>query len=359
LAVPALTEGRILIVDDESANVLLLERILQRAGYHNLRSTNDPRRVLPLFAEFRPDLVLLDLHMPHFDGFAVMEQLRPRVPEGQYLPILVLTADITSTAKQRALSNGAKDFLTKPLDATEIVLRIENLLHTRQLHTQLQDQNIILEEKVRDRTRDLENAQLEMMERLARAAEYRDYDTGTHAQRVGDMSSLLGEALGLPYEESEMIRRAAPLHDVGKIGIPDVILLKPGKLTVEEFEQMKAHTVIGAGILSGSRSRLLQLAEEIALYHHEWWNGAGYAGLEGTEIPIAARICAVADVYDALTHARPYRGAWPLEDVTNEIHRKNGTHFDPGVVDAFVRIKDSLPWEPDSPEHVSGISTVG
>jgi putative two-component system response regulator len=349
LAVPELKEGRILIVDDEGANVLLLERILQRAGFNNLRSTTDPRRVLPMFAEFRPDLVLLDLHMPHLDGFAVMEQLRPRIPEGAYMPILVLTADITSAAKQRALSSGAKDFLTKPLDATEIILRIQNLLETRQLHLQLQNQNVILEEKVRDRTRDLEDAQLEMMERLARAAEYRDYDTGQHAQRVGDMSALLAEALGMSYEESEMIRRAAPLHDVGKIGVSDAILLKPGKLTPDEFDAMKAHTVIGAGILSGSRSKLLQLAEEIALYHHEWWNGGGYAGLESTEIPMAARICAVADVYDALTHARPYRGAWPVEDVIAEIHKKNGTHFDPAVVESFARIRDSIPWLPDPP----------
>ncbi len=359
MAEPAVHEGRVLIVDDEAPNVLLLERILQRAGYSQLRTTTDPRHVLPLFLEFRPDLVLLDLHMPHLDGFAVMEQLRPRIQADDYLPILVLTADITSQAKKRALSNGAKDFLIKPLDATEIVLRIHNLLETRFLHLQLRRHNLVLEEKVRDRTVELEEARLEILERLARAAEYRDFDTGMHAQRVGEVSALLAAAIGLAGSEVDLIRQAAPLHDIGKIGISDTILLKPGKLTPEEFEEMKAHTVIGAGMLSGSRSPLLQLAEEIALYHHERWDGAGYAGLRGAETPLPARIVAVADVYDALSHTRPYRPAWPPEKVAAEIEAQTGRHFDPLVSDAFLRIRESMPPLEPGPERASSRGSDG
>ncbi|MGH7481212.1 MAG: response regulator, partial [Longimicrobiales bacterium] len=183
--------ARILVVDDEGANVLLLQRILQRAGYTDIKSTTDPRHVLPMFSDFRPDLVLLDLHMPHLDGYAVMEQIRSRVGDSDYLPILVLTADITADAKQRALSSGAKDFLTKPIDATEVLLRIRNLLETRSIHQQLQNQNQVLEGKVSERTRALENAQIEILTRLARAAEYRDDDTGEHAQRVGNLAAYL------------------------------------------------------------------------------------------------------------------------------------------------------------------------
>lgn len=336
------TQARILIVDDEGANVLLLQRILQRAGYANLKSTTDSRHVLPIFTEFRPDLVLLDLHMPHLDGYAVLEQIRSRVSAADYLPVLVLTADITAQAKQRALSGGAKDFLTKPLDATEVLLRIRNLLETRSIHQQLQNQNLMLEGKVQERTQALEDAQVEILMRLARAAEYRDDDTGEHAQRVGNLAAFLAEAIGLASGMVELIRRAAPLHDVGKIGIPDSILLKPGKLEPEEFDVMKTHTTIGAGILSGSRSRLLQLAEEIALYHHEKWDGSGYAGLKGHDIPIAARIVSVADVFDALSHSRPYRPAWPIEKAIAFVKDGAGAHFDSDLVKVFMELHGDL-----------------
>ncbi len=335
---PVLQQARILVVDDEPANVLLLERVLQRGGYTNVASTTDARCVLQLFQEARPDLVLLDLRMPYIDGFAVMEQLQPRIATDEYLPILVLTADITAAARERALSGGAKDFLTKPLDATEVLLRIHNLLETRFLHLQLQGQMHVLEEKVAERTQDLDLARLEILERLSRAAQYRDYDTGRHAQRVGELARLLAGELGWSAERLALIRQAAPLHDIGKIGISDALLLKPGRLTPEEFEAMKAHTVIGAGMLSGSRSPLLQLAEEIALYHHERWDGAGYAHMEGEHTSPAARIVAVADVFDALTHRRPYREAWPLEDAAKHIRKEAGLSFDPDVVSAFTRV---------------------
>ena len=335
-----LRDARSLLVDDHEANVRLLERILLQAGYTNLRRTTDPRQVLPLFAEGQPDLIVLDLHMPHLDGFAVLEQLRPLIPAGTYLPILVLTADITRDAKQRALAMGARDFLTKPLDHAEVLLRIKNLLETRYLHRALRAQNQQLEQRVRERTRSLEAAQMEILERLARAAEYRDDDTGEHIERVGRIAALLARALGLREAEVELVRRAAPLHDVGKIGIPDEVLLKPGKLTAAEFAQMQTHTMIGAKILSGSRFPILQLATEIALTHHERWDGSGYPhGLAREAIPLPGRIVAVVDVFDALTHERPYKSAWPVAAAVAELRRQRGRQFDPSVVTAFLTLE--------------------
>ncbi len=342
--------ARILVVDDEPANVLLLERVLARAGYRAVRSTTDSRQALRLFQEFEPDLVLLDLRMPNMDGFAVMEQLRPRIPLDAYLPILVLTADVTSEAKEKALSGGAHDFLTKPLDATEVVLRIHNLLQTRALHLALHGEKVVLEEQVAERTHELDLARLEMLERLSRAAEYRDFDTGRHAERVGQLSALLAEALGWSGDRVTLMRQAAPLHDIGKIGISDAILLKPEGLTPPEYHVIKSHTAIGGELLSGSRSPLLQLAEQIARYHHERWDGTGYLGMTGDAIPLAARIVSVADVFDALTHDRPYRPAWPVERVLDHLREQSGTAFDPDVVTAFLRIQPTLPaafLEPD------------
>lgn len=331
-------DARILIVDDEPANVRLLERILEREGYHDIESTNDPRHFLALFNATHPDLLLLDLHMPGMDGFQVLEQLRGRMSSGAFIPILVLTADITPQAKQRALSAGAKDFLTKPVDPTEVLLRIRNLLQTRYFYRRQQDQNEQLERKVRERTRELEQAQLEILERLARAAEYRDDNTGHHAQRVGHVAALVAQELGVGREKVWLIRRAAPLHDVGKIGIPDSILLKPARLTPEEFDEMKRHAPIGAGILAGSKFQVLQMAEEIALYHHENWDGTGYMNLEGDMIPVSARVVHAADVLDALTHERPYKKAWTMEEALAELTKFSGRHFDPRTVDAVLKL---------------------
>jgi putative two-component system response regulator len=329
--------GRILIVDDQPANVELLEAILDGAGYKDVLGTTDPREVIRLHHEFEPDLILLDLMMPHMDGFAVMSQLAARIPAGEYLPVLVLTADITSEARARALSAGAKDFLTKPLDHLEVLLRIRNLLETRQLHLQLAAQNRMLDERVRSRTRDLEEARIEILDRLALAAEFRDDDTGQHTLRVGITSARIAECLDEAPSQVELIRRAAPLHDVGKIGIPDAILLKPGKLTPAEWRIMQTHATVGTRILRGSQAPVLQMAEQIALCHHERWDGTGYpTGFGGPDIPLAARIVAVADVYDALTHDRPYKTAWPPMDAIAEIRRQSGIQFDPDIVNAFL-----------------------
>ena len=222
--------ARILIVDDEPVNVDLLRRLLERAGFSRIESTNDSREALDLYVKFRPDLILLDLHMPHRDGLEVMDELN-QIAEASYLPILMLTGDDTPEAKREALSRGAKDFLNKPFHSDEVLLRIGTLLETRFLYLQIQSQNQILEAKVRDRTRELEAAQIEIIERLARAAEFRDDNTGQHTERVGQMAALLARQIGLSDTQVSLIRRAAPLHDVGKIGIPDSILMKLGKLT--------------------------------------------------------------------------------------------------------------------------------
>jgi putative two-component system response regulator len=350
---------RILAVDDDESNLLLLRRVLERAGYTQVETTTDPTQVPGMFVETRPDLVLLDLHMPGMDGFELMERLGPLTGDGSGVPFLVLTADATDETKRRALSVGARDFLTKPLDQIELLLRVRNLLQVQQLQDRLHEQNANLEDQVAERTSDLEHARLEILDRLALAAEYRDDDTQEHAWRIGRISALLALGLGLPGREVELIRRAAPLHDIGKIGIPDAILLKPGKLSEAEFEEMRTHTTIGAEILSGSRSPLLRLAERIALTHHERWDGGGYPrGLSGEEIPLAGRIVAMADVFDALTHERPYKEAWPVDKAVAEILGQAGRQFDPGLVDAFSKLDHPTllsrvrEWEPPADGRV-------
>ncbi|HEX9996037.1 MAG TPA: HD domain-containing phosphohydrolase [Abditibacterium sp.] len=332
--------AKFLIVDDEFANTRLLERHLTKWGYSQILSTNDPLMVATLYSQFDPDILLLDLMMPNLDGFQVMEQLKALIPTGDHVPILVLTANITPEAKRKALAAGAMDFLNKPFDATELSLRISNLLRTRFLHLQHQNRNVILEEMVAERTSALDQAQMEILERLAQAAEFRDDDTGQHTRRVGQLSSLLAQTIGLSRFQVELIERTAPLHDVGKIAIPDAILLKPGRLTAEEFEIMKTHTTIGATLLAGGHSDLVSMAQSIALTHHERWNGGGYpAGLQGEAIPIEGRIVAIVDVFDALTSERPYKEAWPVEKALEEIEQQSGKQFDPVLIEAFLQIK--------------------
>jgi len=347
-----------LIVDDQEPNIGILQRILEREGYSRFVSTTDPRLALDLFLEHRPDLILLDLHMPHLDGFGVLEQVRAHVPSDSYLPVLVLTADISREAKQRALSSGARDFLGKPFDSQEVLLRIRNLLDARLMHLELQRKKDRLEEKVRERTRELEAAQVEILERLALAAEYRDDATHEHTRRVGEISARLARKLGLPDHTVDLLRQAAPLHDVGKIAISDQLLLKPGPLSPEEYAVVRTHADKGAKILSGSRSELLQTAESIARSHHEWWDGNGYTpGIGGEAIPLVGRIVAIADVFDALVHARPYKAAWDVEEALAELERQRGRQFDPRIVDAFldlVRNDDLLALLGDRPDAAGG-----
>lgn len=334
-----ITRARILIVDDQEANVLLLARILERAGYTAITSLTESQRVPAAIETLDPDLILLDLHMPPPDGFTLLEGLRQGVSSQLYLPVLVLTADGTSETKERALRAGASDFLTKPFEPVEVTLRIRNLLETRRLHIQLREENLRLEDRVRERTRELEAAQVEILDRLARAVEYRDDATGRHGAHVGELSALLAGELGQSDREVRLLRQAIPLHDVGKIAIPDAILLKQGRLTPTEYAVMQTHTTIGHAILVGSSHRLLQLAAEIALTHHERWDGTGYPHqVAGEAIPLAGRIAAVIDVFDALTHERPYKRAWSIEESVAEIARQAGQHFDPRVVEAFLAL---------------------
>lgn len=331
------TDARVLVVDDQPANVLLLERILQREGFRHIRTTTDPREVLPLFAAFDPDILLLDLHMPHVDGFEVMRRLEAELGKDVFLPTVVLTADASTDARDVALRAGAHDFLTKPLDPTEVALRVRNLLGTRMLHLRLAERNSHLEEDASHQRAVLETTRIEVLDRLARAVDLRDNETFAHTQRVGEMAADLAGILGLPADERELLRRAAPLHDIGKIGITDAVLLKPGRLTDEEFAHVRTHTTIGSDLLSGSDIPVVRAAQAVALAHHEKWDGTGYPnGLAGEAIPLHARIVAVADVFDALSHERPYKEAWPFDQVIAELTAQRGRHFDPGVVDALL-----------------------
>jgi len=505
--------ANILIVDDQASNILLLKSILEDEGYYNLMTTVDSRQVISLVKEFQPDLILLDLMMPHLDGYAVMEQLRLIIPADTYLPILVLTADATSQAKQRALGMGAKDFLTKPFDNIEVLLRIKNLLETRSLHLHQQRQNQTLEEKINERTtqiqRQLERLSalhtinaviagsldlrltlnialehvvtqlsvdaadilllnphsqileyaagrgfqskaiehsrlrlgegstgcavldrrtiyipdlsmvakdfvrsdllyeegfisycgapliakgevrgvfevffrtpyeagaewLDFMETLVRqiaiavdnaqmftnlqrsnidllmaydatieswskALDLRDNETSGHTQRVAEMTERLALVMGLSDAEIVHVRRGALLHDIGKMGIPDGILLKPGPLTDQEWVTMRKHPVYAYELLS--QINYLRDTLDIPYCHHEKWDGSGYPrSLKGNEIPLSARIFSIVDVWDALTNDRPYRSAWSRQKTIDYIKDQSGTHFDPQVVKAFMQI---------------------
>lgn len=333
---PAVKSARVLIVDDEPSNVRFLERLLEVSDIPDVVSTTDSSDVVDLCVEREPDLIVLDLNMPAPDGFEVMGMLSPWIHGSPRLPVLVATADVSPETKRRALSAGASDFLTKPLDPSEVVTRIENLLAVRLLHAELRRQNKALEERVGERTSELEQANVELLEPLAFAAEYRDEDPHEHTLRVGRTSALLARQLELPDHVVAVMDRAARLHDVGKIGLSDSVLLNTGRYTPEDFELMKTHVVIGAEILKRGRSLLLRTAADIARTHHERWDGSGYLeGLHGEEIPVAARIVAVADTFDALTRRRPYRDAMPLPDAVAEIRGLAGRDFDPRVVGAF------------------------
>ena len=331
-------DSRILVVDDNPANVVLLEDMLDDAGYENVLSTTDPRDVLGLFRENDIDLLLLDIRMPHLDGIQVMEQLHASVHE-DYLPILVLTAQTDVETRRKALDAGAKDFLTKPFDQWEVLLRIRNMLVTRVYYNNQRLRAEVLEEKVRERTKEVRETQLEIVRRLGRAGEYRDNETGAHVIRMSKSCQLLAQAIGLGEKRAEDILYASPMHDVGKIGVPDHILLKPGRFEPDEWEIMKSHVEIGADILSGHGSPVMKLAREIAMTHHEKWDGTGYPnGVAGEDIPIEGRIAAVCDVFDALTSARPYKEAWPVEKAAAFIEEQAGNHFDPDLASKFLEI---------------------
>jgi putative two-component system response regulator len=330
---------RLLIVDDEQANIDVLRRVLSGAGLGHISSTNDPTKAVDLFLAVNPDLVIIDLHMPVMDGFDVLTALRGPLPPDSFPSVLMITGDNSAATRQRALAGGAKDFITKPFDLDDVRLRIGNLLETSEHERAMREQNVLLASTLRDQTLELEEARIESVERLALMAELRDDVTGQHNARVARMACAMAEAIGPGSASAELLGRVAALHDIGKIGIPDCILLKAGPLSVAEWDTMKTHTTIGARILSSGRSEFMHLAQEIAQSHHERWDGLGYPdGLKGTRIPLAARIVSIADVFDALSSDRPYRPAYSMEDSFTAIELGSQTLFDPSLVEVFRSI---------------------
>ena len=315
---------KLLLVDDEAHCTKLMEAFLRQAGFSRITMTNDSRQALELFQQVEPDLVALDMRMPHMDGFDVMRQLRQVIPADNYVPILIVTGELDAPTKHKALTEGANDFINKPVDATEVVLRIKNQLQTRRLHGQLRMHNEHLEAQVRLRTKVVEQTQLDLLNRLVMASEYRYDPRGAHAWRVGRLAMLLSEMKGLPPDQVDMIKKTAPLHDVGKIGLLDSIVMKEGSYTAIEWEAMKTHTKIGSKLLADSRSPLLMMAREIALTHHERWDGTGYHRLKETQTPLPGRIVALVDAFDIMTHPRSYKGQLNLVEARAEHQRCQG-----------------------------------
>ncbi|MBI3602100.1 MAG: response regulator [Candidatus Omnitrophica bacterium] len=333
--------AKILAVDDDVLSLQILKKILSSAGFMNVSIITDAAEAEDFYQETNPDLLLLDLYMPVVSGFEVMARLTKRNPN-DYLPILVLSA-ADEKERLKALSCGAKDFLHKPYQASEVILRSRNIIEVRLLYQQMKNQNLSLEVQVEERTKELKQTRLDVIHRLASAAELRDTDTGEHIIRMSRYCEQLALQLGLSASQAEMILNTSPLHDIGKIAIPDSILLKPGKLDPVEYDIMKTHTTIGAKILSGSNSPFLKMAEMIALTHHERFDGKGYPRrLKGEDIPLAGRICAVADVFDALTSRRPYKQPWTFKEAVIEIQKGKSESFDPQVVDAFCDIEKKI-----------------
>jgi putative two-component system response regulator len=339
-----LSTMRILIVDDQAFNIAVISGMLREAGYEDVISTRDPRTVPEVCAAQRPDLVLLDFHMPGMTGLDVLGSIARLIHGADSLPVLIVTSDPAAQRRYDCLAAGARDFLTKPVDQIELLLRVRTHLLTRHLQRAAQRRADELDDAVRARTIELEEARLESLSILAAVSEYHDDDTHQHTQRVGAAAARLAQVLRMPKAFVNEIRRAAPLHDLGKVAIPQQILLKPGSLTDDERAAMMRHVHFGAKMLATGRSPILRLAAEIAVSHHERWDGNGYlAGLAGEAIPISGRITSVADVFDALTHERPYKPAWERERALEEITSQAGRQFDPAVTAALLELDFDAP----------------
>lgn len=326
---------RVLIVDDSRSSLALIGSIVEDCIEGTIELCLDPIAALTKCDQHQFDLVIVDNVMPEMDGIAFTANLRAR-PAYRTIPIVMVTSDLDKTVRLDAIKAGATDFLHKPFDPIELQARVTNLLALRQAQVELADRALQLTREVERATAHLLAREEEIIERLSRAIEYRDGDTGDHVSRVALISRMIGEAIGMSPSRCRMLYLAAPLHDIGKIGIADAILTKPGKLTDEEMARMREHVNIGARILERGTSELIRMAELIAQSHHERWDGTGYPDrLSGSDIPIEARIVAIADVFDALCSERPYKKAWPIEKAYAEIIRSSGTHFDPNCVAAF------------------------
>lgn len=356
--------GRVMIVDDEPVNIKVVRKYLKMAGYCDIIETSRASSTLSMVAEQLPDILLLDIMMPEVSGLEILEDLR-KTESGRSIPVVILTAMDDRETKARALDLGASDFLTKPVDPLELTARVRNTLQIKRNQDALRNHAEELDRLVAQRTAELAQSRLEVIHCLGRAAEFRDNDTGHHVVRVGRYAGLIAKELGLEKETVDLIEHAAPLHDAGKIGIPDSILLKPGRLEPSEFEiikqhcefghqivgdidrdewkELSVHTEVGAKIMEVGTSPILQMAASIAATHHEKWDGTGYpSGLAGEDIPLEGRITAVADVFDALSSERPYKKAFPLEECLRILEEGRGQHFDPTVLDAFFACRDDV-----------------
>jgi putative two-component system response regulator len=364
LLATAMAQAKVMVVDDEPTNIRVVQRLLELAGHTRFVTTSDATRAMKLLRQEEPDVVLLDLMMPHVSGLEILAEVRAD-EELSMIPVIILTAATDRQTKLEALELGANDFLGKPLDPSELVPRVRNVLKLKTYQNQLQNYSRDLAAAVRQRTAELEASRQDVIHCLARAAEYRDDDTGHHVVRVGKYARLIGIGLGMSPSEADALEQAAQLHDVGKIGIPDDVLLKPGKLTEDEFTRMRKHcsygkhilrpvnseeervirlhTELGARILGVGTAPVLELATRIALTHHERWDGKGYPlGLSGEEIPLEGRITAVADVFDALSSKRCYKEAYPLDTCFTIMQEERGTHFDPRVLDVFLERRQEV-----------------
>ncbi|MFQ5537348.1 MAG: HD domain-containing phosphohydrolase [Gemmatimonadota bacterium] len=345
---------RILVVDDDPEIRFLHSRFLESFGYEVEAASDGIEGLAKIQLDI--DLVLVDAEMPNMDGFEVARRIREDASH-QDLPVVMVTGLARKEDRLRAYEVGINDFINKPVDPYELRLRLRWLLELKAAQDALKAHQAQLEKKVQRRTQALRSALEEMTEakrrtydahldtirRLTLAAEYKDHDTAGHIERIGRYSEIVARAVGFPPMELEVIRHAAPMHDVGKIGIPDSVLLKPGPLDHEEREIMNRHTTIGGQILSGSDSPVLRMGEVIAMAHHEKWDGSGYPeGIAGAEIPVEARICTVVDFFDALTMDRPYRQAVPIPEVLKMMEEGAGTHFDPDFLDIFFRVRPEI-----------------
>lgn len=338
LSKEGLNDSPIFIVDDEPVNLKLLERILSSEGYTDITCIESSSKVLEKYRARRPSLILLDINMPVMNGFGVVEMLknesRIKLP-----PVVFITAQDSHESRVKAFEQGVLDYISKPFNRVELLSRVKNLLALESAYQKLENRNQSLEEMVNHRTRELWESKLEVIQKLGRAAEYRDNETGAHILRMSNTSALLARTMGMDEEFSLRLLYASPMHDIGKIAIPDHILLKPGKFEPDEWEIMKTHTTLGAEILQGGSSELLRMAGEISLSHHEKWDGGGYPyGLAGADIPVSCRLVAVADVFDALASDRPYKKAWDVNEARQYIIDQSGKHFDPEVVKAFTSV---------------------
>lgn len=328
---------KVLIVDDEASNLRLVEVVVSRAWPGaDISVHQDPLQALEVLSDPLPDLVVVDFSMPGIDGLEFVRRFRQR--NGcRDIPLVMITAEADRSIRHTALELGVVDFLNKPIDVVEVRARLANLLALRDAHLKLHDRARHLGAEIRKAVGIIEEREDELVRRLCRAAEYRDPETGWHLHRMARYSRMVAVRVGMTDAEADLLQKAAPMHDIGKVGITDAILLKPGKLDAEEMAQMRKHAEFGHAILEASSSELIRLGAEVALTHHEKWDGSGYPnGLKGEDIPLSGRVVAIADVFDALTSRRPYKEPWTLERARTFLLEECGRHFDPRCVTALI-----------------------